>query len=80
MNHSKVKRSKVFVEREVLQIIVDVEKESIFEILWWFNIGYPVKFILDDFNWFSKNLLLLNWLVAVLTFLILWKVSWLLQR
>lgn len=79
MNHGEVKRSKIFVEWEVLQIIVDVEKESIFEILWWFNIGYPVKFILDDFNWFTKDLLLVNWLVAVLTFLILWKVSWLLQ-
>ena len=45
MNHGEVKRSKIFVEWEVLQIIVDVEKESIFEILWWFNIGYPVKFI-----------------------------------
>jgi hypothetical protein len=52
MNHGEVKRSKIFVEWEVLQIIVDVEKESIFEILWWFNIGYPVKFI------YNKNSLL----------------------
>jgi len=79
MNHCEVKRSKILVEWEVLQIIINIEKECIFEILWWFNIGYPVKFILDDFNWFTKDLFLQDWLVAVLTFLILWKVSWLLQ-
>ena len=45
MDHRKVKWSKVFVEWEVLQIIVDVEKECIFEILWWFDVGNPVKFI-----------------------------------
>jgi len=79
MHHSKVKRSKVFVEWEILQIIVNVEKECIFEILWWFDVGNPVKFILNDFNWFTKNLLLTNRFIAVFTFLVLWKVSWLLE-
>ena len=45
MDHSKVQRSKVFVEWEVRQIIVDVEEEGVLEVLWWFGIGNPVEFV-----------------------------------
>lgn len=91
MYHREIEWTKVFIEWEVLQIIVNVEKESIFEILRRFNIRYPVKFIynqnslsklknqilltLNYFDWFSENLLLMNWFVAIFTFLVLWKVS-----
>jgi len=45
MNHCKVEWSKIFVEWEVSKIVIDIEEEGIFEILWWFNIGYPIEFI-----------------------------------
>jgi len=41
MDHSKVERSKVFVEWEVSQIIVDVEEKGILEILWRLCITNP---------------------------------------
>lgn len=78
MHHGKIEWPKVLIEWEVLQIIINVEKECVFEILWWFDIGYPIKFILNDFNGFSKNLFLVNRFVAVFTLLVLWKISWLL--
>ena len=45
MNHREIKRPKVLVEREVLQIIVDVEEESIFEVCWRLQIRDPVQFV-----------------------------------
>ena len=45
MSHGKVEGSKVFVEWEVRQIIVDVEEEGVLEVLWWFGIGNPVEFV-----------------------------------
>lgn len=41
MDHSKVERSKVLVEWEVSQIIVDIEEKGILEILWRLGITYP---------------------------------------
>ena len=45
MYHSKVQWPKVFVEWEVSQIVVDVEEESVLEVLWWFGVTNPVKFV-----------------------------------
>ena len=42
MHHSKVERTEVLVEREVGQIVVDVEEESVLKILWRLCVAYPV--------------------------------------
>jgi len=44
MNHGQIQRSKIFVEWEISQVIVDVEEESILIILWWLSIGNPIQF------------------------------------
>jgi hypothetical protein len=38
MDHRQVKRPKVLVEWEISQIVIDVEEESILEVLWWSGI------------------------------------------
>lgn len=45
MDHGQVQGTEVFVEREISQIVVDIEEESILEVLWWFGIGNPVEFV-----------------------------------
>lgn len=45
VHHRQVQRSKIFVEWEVCQIVVDVEEEGILVILRWLRTGDPVKFI-----------------------------------
>lgn len=36
MNHGQVERSKILIKWEIGQIIVNIEEESILEVLWWF--------------------------------------------
>ena len=45
MNHGEIKRPKVFVEREVLQVIIDVEEKCILEICRRLQIRDPVQFV-----------------------------------
>lgn len=40
--HGEIKRTEVFVEREVGQVIIHVEEECVFVILWWLRIWDPV--------------------------------------
>lgn len=57
MNHGQIQRSKIFVEWEISQVIVDVEEESILIILWWLSIGNPIQFFWDDFYWLAEDVL-----------------------
>ena len=45
MNHCQIQRSKIFVEGEIGQVVVDVEEESILVILRWLGVGNPKQFI-----------------------------------
>jgi len=53
VHHCEIERSKVFVEWEVSEIVVNVEEKGILEVLWWSKVTHPVKLILDNFNWSS---------------------------
>lgn len=43
--HCQIKWPEIFVKRHVSQIIVDVEEESLLEVLRWLIIRYPKEFI-----------------------------------
>lgn len=45
MDHGEVERAEVLVEREISKIVVNVEEESIFEVLRRLSIRDPVKFV-----------------------------------
>ena len=45
MNHGKVKRTEILIKRKVCQVIINIEKERVFIVLWWFGIRYPVQFV-----------------------------------
>ena len=45
MHHRQVQRTEIFVEREVRQIVVDIEEECILVILWWLCARDPIEFI-----------------------------------
>lgn len=45
MNHSEIERTEILIEGEVLEIIINIEEESIFEILWCFAVRYPIEFV-----------------------------------
>ena len=45
VDHSEIQRSKVLVEGEVSQIVIDIEEECILEVLWWFDVRNPVKLV-----------------------------------
>jgi len=45
VHHRQVQGPEVFVEREVCQVVVDIEEESILVILRWLGTGHPVEFI-----------------------------------
>jgi len=53
MDHRKIQRPEILVEWHVNQIIIDVEKEAVFEVLRWFTVSYPVQSVLDDFHGFT---------------------------
>ena len=42
MDHGKIQWSKIFVEWEVCQVVINVEEEGVFKVLWWFDIRDPV--------------------------------------
>ena len=44
VDHRQVQGPKVLVEGKVRQIVVDVEKESIFVVLGWLGVGDPKEF------------------------------------
>lgn len=48
VDHRQVQRTKVLVEREVGQVIVDVEEERILVVLRWFGVRDPVQFVYND--------------------------------
>ena len=50
MDHGQVQRPEILVEWEIGQIIIDIEEESILEVLWWFGIGNPVEFVCTSQN------------------------------
>jgi len=56
MDHCQVQGTEIFVEREVRQIIVDIEEECILVILRWLCARYPIQFVFYDFDWSSDNL------------------------
>ena len=45
MDHREVERSEIFVEREVCQVVVDIEEERILVILRWLCARNPIEFI-----------------------------------
>ena len=45
VDHSEIKRTEVFVEWEISQIVVNVEKECILKVLWWLFIRNPIQLI-----------------------------------
>jgi hypothetical protein len=45
MDHCQVQGTEIFVEREVRQIIVDIEEECILVILRWLCARYPIQFV-----------------------------------
>ena len=45
MDHREVERSEIFVEREVCQVVVDIEEERILVILRWLCSRNPIEFI-----------------------------------
>ena len=45
MDHCQIEWTKVLVEWEISKIVVDVEKESIFEILWRLSVRNPIEFV-----------------------------------
>jgi hypothetical protein len=45
VDHGEVERAKVFVEGEVGEVVVNVEKESVLEILWCLSVRNPVEFV-----------------------------------
>ena len=45
MDHGQVERPKVLVEWEVSEVVIDVEEESVFEVLWWSLVTHPIEFV-----------------------------------
>jgi len=45
MNHSQIEWAKILVEGEVSEIIINIEKESVLEVLWWLSVGDPIKLV-----------------------------------
>ena len=48
MNHRQIQRSKILVEWEIRQVVVDVEEESILVILRWLRVRNPKQFIYSN--------------------------------
>jgi len=79
VHHSQIERSEVLVKWEVCQIVVDIEKEGILEVLRRTCITHPVQFILNNLDWSAKNLGSTGWLIALVV-LCTGACSWLLER
>ena len=45
MDHGQVEGPKVLVEWEVSEVVIDVEEEGVFEVLWWSLVTYPIEFV-----------------------------------
>ena len=45
VNHCQVQGTEVFVEREIGEVVVDVEEEGILEVLRWLHVTNPVQFV-----------------------------------
>ena len=48
MHHRQIQRSKILVEWEIRQVVVDVEEESILVILRWLRVRNPKQFIYSE--------------------------------
>ena len=42
VDHREVQGAEVLVEREVGEVVVDIEEEGVLVVLWWLQIGHPV--------------------------------------
>jgi hypothetical protein len=45
MDHGKIQRPKILVERKVIEVLVDIEEERILVILRWLDITNPEKLV-----------------------------------
>ena len=45
MDHGQIERPKVLVEREVSEIVIDVEEEGVLEVLWWSQVTNPIELV-----------------------------------
>ena len=45
MNHRKIERPKVFVEREISEVVVDVEEKGVSVVLWRLTVSNPVQLV-----------------------------------
>lgn len=50
VHHSKVERPEIFIEREVRQVVVNVEEKGVLVILRWVCSRHPVEFVLDNLD------------------------------
>jgi len=55
MDHRKIQWAEILVEWHINQIIIDIEKEAIFEILRRFTVSHPVQSVLDDLDWLAMR-------------------------
>ena len=45
MHHCQVQRTEIFIEREIRQVIINIEEKSILVILGWFRVRNPIQFV-----------------------------------
>lgn len=65
VDHCQVEWTKVPVEGEIGEVVVDVEEEGVLEVLWRLGVRDPVKLVLNNLDGFSEDLLFGDWDVGV---------------